>query len=236
MEQSGIPVDGDPARQDQPKKTEDISSRVLKWLIFECVFVLLLFFVMIVILVVRGRNPEEQALPIQRKTVSGDMFHGDMTASTPPGIQKIETVRNILDGEVQIFVDGNENVSPLIARPVGKSPNTASAAGQPPNRDASAMISEKPHPGNDVASPDSEKKTEPETGRIDSVITTKTIKEYRGNVIVETVITTEEKGDTTFQTTVVTETKNGVVIRKTTTESTTTVSGGQSEQKPSGAN
>ena len=224
----------DPVRQDQPRKNNDISSKVLKWLIFECVFVLILFFIMIVILLVRARYPEEQATTVQRNAVSGDVFRGDMGALS--GNQRTEYVRNVLDGEVTIVVDGEEPVSVPNAGTAGKSLIATASARLPSDYDPSVRGTAEPAPGSEKDASSRGTKQDPGVGRIDSVITTKTITEYRGNVLVETFITTEERGDTTIETTVVTETKNGVVIRKTTTESTTTVVNGQSEQKQAGSN
>ena len=52
-------------------------------------------------------------------------------------------------------------------------------------------------------------------------VTTETVTEYNGDTTIETVTTTEVNGDTTVQTTVMTETKNGVVVKKTSSTTTT---------------
>ena len=54
-------------------------------------------------------------------------------------------------------------------------------------------------------------------------ITTETVVEQRGDTTVETVTTTEVKGDSTFQTAVITEKKNGVIVKKTTSTSSTMI-------------
>ncbi len=221
------------SQQDRKKKNEDISTRVLKMLIFECVLVLLLFVVMIVILVVRAQYPEDQASPIRRKTVSGDVFHGEAGAQT--GRSRFTAMRNVLGGDVSIAVKDDEILSPK-EETAGKSPDAAlqsrSRASDPAHSGNQPDRIPGPLPLSDGSAHDPvQPSSDSKSGRVESVITTQTTREYRGNVIVETVITKEEKGDIIYQTTVVTETKNGVVIRKIKTESTTTVMNDPSSER-----
>ena len=196
-----------PPGQTEPEKnrTDDISSKVLKWLIFECIAVLVLFLVMMLALVLRAYYPEEHSFPVQRRVVSGDVFSGSTRVQSDNRINNAR--RNILDGDITImggaparFYSEDES-----------SPGNMSADddGLHP-----LPVADRTDLGVDAA------QTQPVPG---SVITTETTTEYRGDTVVETVTTIEKKGETTVQTTVTTETKNGIVIKKTTSTSTTVV-------------
>ena len=191
-------------RQTEPakNKTDDISSKVLKWLIFECVAVLFLFLLMTLALVLRAYYPENHFIPVERKLVSGEVFSGSTGEQADNRIHSAK--RKILDGDVTIREDAPHFYSEDSSAPANAS---ADDDGLRPLvrtvRDSNAEKASQTFPG--------------------SVITTETTTEYKGDTVIETVTTTETKGDTTVRNTVRTETKNGAVIRKTTSTSTTTV-------------
>ncbi len=194
------------SRQTEPgkNKTDDISSKVLKWLIFECVAVLFLFMLMTLALVLKAYYPENHFVPVERKIVSGEVFSGSMGEPEDNRIHSAK--RKILDGDITIQED-----VPRFYSEDGAAPAKASA-----EDDGLRPLARTNRSDGSTA----EKASQPLPG---SVITTETTTEYKGDTVIETVTTTETKGDTTVQTTVMTETKNGAVIRKTTSTSTTTI-------------
>ena len=91
------------------------------------------------------------------------------------------------------------------------------------DRENNSISTASPQEKTSAGSADGQKNVRTVSTATQGNITTETVVEQRGDTTVETVTTTEVKGDSTFQTAVITEKKNGVIVKKTTSTSSTMI-------------